>query len=165
MWQLWDLRNARSPLRELTGHTAGILSTAWCTSDEGMLLTSSKDRNVNCWDPSTGQYLCTAATADNDIYDVQWSHKHPAIFSCCSFDGQVTVHTMTGHVAPASSGGIGDIGVSANVPQPVTGAPPPKWLQRPCGATFGFGGRLVSFNKATQGRNSKLRISTASVGI
>ena len=27
---------------------------------------------------------------------------------------------------------------------------PPKWLSKPCGASFGFGGRLVSFENVKQ---------------
>ena len=27
---------------------------------------------------------------------------------------------------------------------------PPKWLRRPCGASFGFGGKLVSFENISQ---------------
>lgn len=28
---------------------------------------------------------------------------------------------------------------------------PPKWLRRPCGASFGFGGKLVTFEPAAAG--------------
>ena len=42
--------------------------------------------------------------------------------------------------------------------QPQTAAPqipmqlksPPKWLRKPCGASFGFGGKLVSFENPSQ---------------
>ena len=33
---------------------------------------------------------------------------------------------------------------------PAAVPPPPKWLKRPCGATFGFGGKLISFSEKTR---------------
>jgi protein transport protein SEC31 len=46
MKKLWDLRSAQAPLRELSGHSRGILSLDWCARDAGMLLTASKVRFV-----------------------------------------------------------------------------------------------------------------------
>jgi protein transport protein SEC31 len=42
---------------------------------------------------------------------------------------------------------------------------PPKWLERPVGASFGFGGKVVSFGLAESGkpRRSKISISTFAV--
>ena len=43
---------------------------------------------------------------------------------------------------------------------------PPKWLKRPCGATFGFGGKLVSFDYSADpagggtGKKSRVHISS-----
>ena len=46
----------------------------------------------------------------------------------------------------------------------------PKWFERPCGASFGFGGKVVSFTKSdnpsnpsTHKRSSKIRISTFAI--
>ena len=44
--QLWDLRSAYSPIKELTGHTRGILSMDWCTWDSSMLITTAKVRST-----------------------------------------------------------------------------------------------------------------------
>lgn len=42
---------------------------------------------------------------------------------------------------------------------------PPKWLRRPCGASFGFGGKVVSFNAVRSGAHpgSMVRISNFTV--
>lgn len=46
----------------------------------------------------------------------------------------------------------------------------PKWFERPCGASFGFGGKVLSFTKSdspsdppTHKRSSKIRISTFAI--
>ena len=33
---------------------------------------------------------------------------------------------------------------------------PPKWLKRPCGASFGFGGKLVTFEKVPKEANKSV---------
>ena len=55
--QIWDLRNAMMPVRELHGHTKGILAASWCPNDASLLLSSGKDSRTICWDPSTGEQL------------------------------------------------------------------------------------------------------------
>ena len=36
----------------LEGHSRGIQTLAWCGSDGGMLLTSSRDDHMICWNPN-----------------------------------------------------------------------------------------------------------------
>lgn len=72
-----------------------------------------------------------------------------------SFDGRVSVYSMMGgqqqvqpntRVADSFGPGLGDI-PGQNVPTPQVTMQlksPPKWLRRPCGASFGFGGKLVT---------------------
>ena len=36
---------------------------------------------------------------------------------------------------------------------------PPKWLRRPCGASFGFGGKLVTFERAASGTRPLVHLS------
>lgn len=61
-------------------------------------------------------------------YQVSWSPHIPAVVSTCSFDRKVQLFSMNG--ASTSSGRA------------------PKWHRRPAGASFAFGGRLVSFSAA-----------------
>jgi protein transport protein SEC31 len=143
--QMWDLRSATSPTLELHGHQLGIQSTSWCPDDETLLLSCSKDSSTLCWNAYTGECLGAVTKGENHIFDVQWSPKMPAVFLTASFDGKVNVHSMHANsTAPAADQGgfnVGQQGTQAVVP-------PPKWLRRPCGASFGFGGRLVSFTGA-----------------
>jgi protein transport protein SEC31 len=55
----------------------------------------------------------------------------PAILSTSSFDGTVSVYSLT-DTGDGSSGGASQA---------------PGWLKRPAGASFGFGGQLVTFSK------------------
>lgn len=59
-------------------------------------------------------------------YQVSWSPHIPAVVSTCSFDRKVQLFSMNG--AATSNGRA------------------PKWHRRPAGASFAFGGRLVSFS-------------------
>ncbi|CAN0480619.1 unnamed protein product [Ectocarpus sp. 8 AP-2014] len=61
-------------------------------------------------------------------YQVSWSPHIPAVVSTCSFDRKVQLFSMNG--ASTSNGRA------------------PKWHRRPAGASFAFGGRLVSFSAA-----------------
>jgi len=117
-----------------------------------MLLSSGKDSSIMCWNTKTGEWLGDVARAENDVFDVQWSPQMVSVYTAASFDGKVAVHSMHAHSAlPAeSNASIGGIAVGQNAAPPVV-APPPKWLKRPCGASFGFGGRLVSFNPINRG--------------
>lgn len=57
-------------------------------------------------------------------WNVQWSPKLPAVASTCTLDGKVQVWGLSG-------GGNPELRA-------------PKWARRPAGATFGFGGKLVT---------------------
>jgi hypothetical protein len=59
-------------------------------------------------------------------YHVAWSPCLPAVASACSFDRKVQFYSMSG--AKSRLGRA------------------PKWLKKPTGATFGFGGKLISFD-------------------
>ncbi len=138
MLQIWDLRNAFAPLTELRGHHKGILSASWCPHDPSLLVSSGKDNRTLCWDPETAATLCELPSAGNWTFDVHWSPNMVGLVACASFDGEVSLYSLQ------------DAGVTTTV----TGADgsqevamrPPKWLQRPCGVSFGFGGTVSWYN-------------------
>jgi len=145
--QIWDLRNAFAPVKELTGHSKGILTASWCPQDENLLISSGKDNRTLCWDPATGEVLCELPPSANWTFDVQWSPCLPALLSSASFSGEVAVHSLADASATAGAEETGADGFS--VQEPHAGKPmirAPKWLRRPCGASFGFGGKLVRFS-------------------
>jgi protein transport protein SEC31 len=152
--KLWDLRSSTSlPLATLQGHTEGILSVSWCPSDPSLLLSCGKDNRTMLWDlfhlqpvydipsvESQPQGIQATASADennfmfnnfsstvgNRRYHVAWSPCLPAVISTCSFDRSVQFYSLSG--AKSKLGRA------------------PKWLRKPVGATFGFGGKLATFD-------------------
>ena len=139
--QVWDLRNATAPQLEMRGHHKGILSASWCPFDSNLLISSGKDNRTILWDPDTAEMLCDLPPAANWTFHVSWSPKMVGLVSCASFDGEASVYSLQdAGAAPASAAADG------------FGAPqremrPPKWLRRPCGVSFGFGGTLAFFNE------------------
>ena len=131
--QMWDLRNAHSPARVLTGHSRGILDMSWCPFDSSMLLTCGKDNRTICWNPQTAEIMCDLPSGNNWNFDARWSPKLPAILATASFDGSVNVYSLT-------DTGSGTAGGKLQAP---------GWLKRPAGASFGFGGQLSTFSKKT----------------
>lgn len=140
--KLWDLRNSTStPLAEFHEHTAGVLSLSWCPNDPGLILSCGKDNKTLLWDlfsrksiyefpsertgaPAMGSDQFFGGGAGQRRWDVQWSPKIPAVASACTLDGKVQVFGLSGGGNPAGRA--------------------PKWTRRPAGASFGFGGKLVT---------------------
>ncbi|KXZ53102.1 hypothetical protein GPECTOR_8g92 [Gonium pectorale] len=144
--QMWDLRNSVSPLKEFVGHQKGVLGMAWSPHDSSLLLSSGKDNRTICWDVHSGDVVCELSGAHWN-FDVQWSPTIPGIFATSSFDGKLGIynlHTCTGSKVTET------VNADFTVTQSIVGdstplAKAPAWMRRPVGATFGFGGRLVSF--------------------
>ncbi|KAJ1769853.1 protein transport protein S31 [Coemansia sp. RSA 1843] len=151
---LWDLRNVNAPSQSFAGHNRGILSLSWCRKDSGLLLSSGKDNRTICWNPQSGEIVGELPPANNWVYDVQWNQVNPNLLSGASFDGRISLYTLSRE----NSEPLGTAGAASTddpfAPQSTSAfAPslplkrPPKWLARPCGAAFGFGGKLVHFGK------------------
>ena len=156
--QIWDLRQASSPLKTLEGHHKGILSVAWCKDDPDLLMSCGKDNRLLVWNPNspTGEVVAELPTSNQWSFDVSWCPRNPAVIASASFDGRVSVYSLMGgqqQVRPNTNltdsfgqAGLGDIpGQTLPTPQVTCQLKsPPKWLRRPCGASFGFGGKLVT---------------------
>ncbi|XP_075072706.1 protein transport protein Sec31B [Mixophyes fleayi] len=172
--QVWDLRFASSPLKMLENHTRGILSISWSRDDPDLLLSSSKDHRILCWNPSTSEVLYELPIKSQWCFDVQWCPRNPSVLSAASFDGWISVYSVMGGSLEAQQRsqadmisssfnnldpfGIGQTLPPLQVPQQAaqtTVIPPlkkpPRWIRRPVGVSFAFGGKLVSFDcpKAT----------------
>ncbi|KAK0133829.1 Protein transport protein Sec31A [Merluccius polli] len=166
--QMWDLRFATSPLKVLENHTRGILSISWSQADSELLLSSAKDNRILCWNPNTGEVIYELPTINQWCFDVQWCPRNPALLSTASFDGKISVYSVMGGslntqqqstVDKISSSfdnmdpfGTGQALPPLQVPQPATQTTvvpplkkPPKWVRRPVGASFAFGGKLLTF--------------------
>jgi len=160
--QIWDLRLASSPLKTLEGHHKGVLSVAWCQADSDLLLSCGKDNRILVWNPNagSGEIVAELPTSNQWSFDVSWCPRNPAMIASASFDGRISLYSlMGGQQQPQPNNKVSDSfgpGLS-DVPGQPTATPqvtcqlksPPKWLRRPCGATFGFGGKLVTFETIT----------------
>ncbi|XP_010523659.1 PREDICTED: protein transport protein SEC31 homolog B-like isoform X2 [Tarenaya hassleriana] len=135
--KLWDMRNTMSPMKEFVGHTRGVIAMEWCPSDSSYLLTCAKDNRTICWDTNTAEIVAELPAGNNWNFDVHWYLNIPGVISASSFDGKIGIYNIEG----CSRCGAGEN---------YFGAAPlraPKWYKRPVGASFGFGGKLVSFNQ------------------
>ena len=155
--QIWDLRFATSPVRILEGHQRGILTFAWCSADSNLLVSSSKDNRILCWNPNNatqnGEILYELPTSGQWCFDVSWCKRNPDLICASSFESQINVYSLMGgkyNVVHQTSSKIMDsFGVDTNlnptppieshqqttqiIPQLKTA---PKWMKRPCGASF-----------------------------
>ncbi|XP_069482238.1 protein transport protein Sec31A isoform X14 [Ambystoma mexicanum] len=173
--QMWDLRFASSPLRVMENHTRGILNIAWSMADPELLLSCGKDAKILCCNPNTGEVLYELPTNTQWCFDIQWCPRNPAVLSAASFDGRISIYSIMGGSTDclsqnqadklsSSFGNMDPFGTGQTLPplqlpqkvtQQMTVPPlkkPPKWLRRPVGASFSFGGKLVTFEneKPTQ---------------
>ncbi|XP_053559335.1 protein transport protein Sec31A isoform X3 [Bombina bombina] len=166
--QMWDLRFASSPLRVMEMHTRGILAIAWSMADPELLLSCGKDSRILCSNPNTGEILYELPTNTQWCFDIQWCPRNPAVLSAASFDGRISIYSIMGggndnlsqkqaDQLSSSFGNLDPFGTGHPLPplqlpqqptQQSTVIPlkkPPKWLRRPVGASFSFGGKLVTF--------------------
>ncbi|KAK2490086.1 hypothetical protein MC885_016875, partial [Smutsia gigantea] len=166
--QMWDLRFASSPLRILENHARGILAIAWSMADPELLLSCGKDAKILCSNPNTGEVLYELPTNTQWCFDIQWCPRNPAVLSAASFDGRISVYSIMGGSADSlrqkqvdklssSFGNLDPFGTGQPLPPlqiPQQTAQhsivlplkkPPKWIRRPVGASFSFGGKLVTF--------------------
>ncbi|XP_032190637.1 protein transport protein Sec31A isoform X6 [Mustela erminea] len=166
--QMWDLRFASSPLRVLESHARGILAIAWSMADPELLLSCGKDAKILCSNPNTGEVLYELPTNTQWCFDIQWCPRNPAVLSAASFDGRISVYSIMGGSADglrqkqvdklsSSFGNLDPFGTGQPLPPlqiPQQTAQhnivlplkkPPKWTRRPVGASFSFGGKLVTF--------------------
>ncbi|NWY37202.1 SC31A protein, partial [Sylvia atricapilla] len=169
--QMWDLRFASSPLRVLESHTRGILAIAWSMADPELLLSCGKDSKILCSNPNTGEVLYELPTNTQWCFDIQWCPRNPAVLSAASFDGRISVYSIMGGSTDglrqkqvdqlsSSFGNLDPFGTGQPLPPlqlPQQTAPqsvvlplkkPPKWIRRPMGASFSFGGKLVTFENS-----------------
>jgi protein transport protein SEC31 len=173
---LWDLRNSNAPERTLQGHDQGILSLSWCQQDSDLLLSCGKDNRTLVWNPQTGERLGEFPEVTNWTFQTRFNPHNPAVSATASFDGKISIQTLQNTnpavtQTPLQGPEDGEDFFTKAQTQPQGASfslkKAPKWLERPAGASFGFGGKLVSFGllPTTPGqlRSSKIQISHFSV--
>ena len=87
-------------------------------------------------------------------FETRWNPSNPNFIATASFDGKIAVQALQNSTTNLPTQGELQASDDADFfnrsqkePQSVgfSLSKAPKWLQRPCGANFGFGGKLVSF--------------------
>lgn len=173
---VWDLRNANAPERVLQGHDGGVLSLSWCSQDGDLLLSSGKDNRNICWNPQTGDSYGEFPVVTNWAFQTRWNPHNPGLVATASFDGKIAIQSIQS-TKPEADGLIGShsqtvddddfFNKAQSQPQGTNFnlQKAPKWLQRPCGASFGFGGKVVSFKGSASetSKRSMIRISTFAI--
>ncbi|XP_058645820.1 protein transport protein Sec31A isoform X5 [Onychostoma macrolepis] len=167
--QMWDLRFATSPLKVLESHTRGVLAIAWSEADPELLLSCGKDNRILCWNPNTAEVLYELPTSTQWCFDIQWCPRNPAVLSAAAFDGHISIYSVMGgsndnastlqaEQLSSSFGNMDPFGTGKTLPPlqlPQTATTqstvtplkkPPKWIRRPVGASFAFGGKLVTLD-------------------
>lgn len=91
-------------------------------------------------------------------YAVRWAKKLPATLAGCSFDRKITIHNAAA-LGPST---IPQLPSGYGAGPETTFRKGPKWLRRPAGASFGFGGKLLVFGTPLQAQNATLRSGTPS---
>ncbi|XP_007479271.2 protein transport protein Sec31B isoform X2 [Monodelphis domestica] len=166
--QMWDLRFASSPLRVLDSHSRGVLSVSWSQADPELLLSSAKDNQILCWNLGSGEVVYKLPTQNRWCFDVQWCPRNPPVFSAATFNGWISLYSVMGgnweaqqktqadKISSSFSSldpfGTGHPLPPLEVPEQVAHTnlipplkKPPKWIRRPTGASFAFGGKLITF--------------------
>ncbi|CAN1132534.1 Protein transport protein SEC31 homolog B [Linum perenne] len=147
--KLWDMRNILEPVKELVGHTKGVIAMSWCPNDSSYLLTCAKDNRTICWNTVTGEIACELPSGNNWNFDVHWYPQVPGVIAASSFDGKIGLYNIEGcdHYGIGETDfGTGTASKSGTILLTVVKLRAPKWYKRPAGVSFGFGGKLVSFN-------------------
>ena len=165
--QLWDLRYATAPSKTLQIHSRGVLGMTWCPKDPELMISCAKDNKILCWnatsDEPNGELMSEIASTNQWYSDISWCPRNPALIAASNIDGNVSIYSLFGgsqHQVQTSSK-IADSfpGMEQLTQEPMPHQlpnanttifhdlkKPPKWLKRPCGLSFGFGGKLVTFN-------------------
>uniref|UniRef100_A0A7M4FAG1 Protein transport protein Sec31A n=1 Tax=Crocodylus porosus TaxID=8502 RepID=A0A7M4FAG1_CROPO len=146
----------------------GVLTIAWSMADSELLLSCGKDAKILCSNPNTGEVLYELPTNTQWCFDIQWCPRNPAVLSAASFDGRISIYSIMGGSTDglrqkqvdklsSSFGNLDPFGTGQPLPPlqlPQQTTPqssvlplkkPPKWIRRPVGASFSFGGKLVTF--------------------
>lgn len=116
------------------------------------------DDRTLAWNPETGEQYGEYPIVTNWTFQTRFNPHNPNIFATASFDGKIAVQTLQNtctqqpeHTSTTAGGLEGADGEdffnnAQSQPQVSTFSLPtaPRWFERPVGATFGFGGKVIS---------------------
>jgi len=145
---IWDLRSPDYPVATFNDiHYSGILSFSWCLSDPSLVVSSGKDNRTVITNFKTGEQVMEFPT-QSKYTDLKWSNHLNGKISAMDQDGCSSVLSFEPEglfTNPGRPYSTPNISTSTNEPYM------PKWSQPRCGARFGFGNKLVTFDQKSQG--------------
>ncbi|EAN79579.1 protein transport protein Sec31, putative [Trypanosoma brucei brucei TREU927] len=141
--QIWDLKKAMMPLREMLGHENAVTGLAWNMTDHAILASCDADGKTLWWDPSTGERNGALQQQNGYMVDMKWSRALPVVLATSSFEPLFCVSTAE------------DVSSA-----PAPGASVQKSLQRPCGASIGISGLVASVSSHSANAVRLTRIVT-----
>ena len=126
--QLWDMRNCSYPFREFQEHTRGVTCASFCDIDPNLIASSARDNRGVCWSLHSGRLEpYSDLNIPSPATKLDWSPHLHGFIAASQTSGIISVHSISQR----------QTSVAARYP--------PRWTKMPCGASFGFGGKLVSF--------------------
>ena len=127
---MWDLRKPEIPIVSLSDiHSGGVLSCSWCPQDQNIIASSSNEGKTCFVHSETGDLI-------SEIYDgkkyssIEWSPYNRGLILGYNTDDETNVLNFSNATSKTETN---------------DSSYAPKWLSRPIGARFGFGGRLITF--------------------
>lgn len=89
-------------------------------------------------------------------FETRWCPHQPNLLANARFDGQIRMHSLMSVGGDSSAKpDADDSSIEANFAQNLK-KQPPKWLRRVCGASFGFGNRLLLLSSLVSAQGQKL---------
>lgn len=140
--------------------------------DESLLLSGGKDNNICIWNPMLGlshdSFIAVAPGITNQwINEVEWCPWEPSLFAVGSFDGNTTIYNLTkkNSIVQTNSNVMDSFGMDVstapalNLIQSPILSTPPNWFKVPCGVSWGFGGKLITYGNQNVEQSRSIKIS------
>jgi protein transport protein SEC31 len=121
--ETWDVRKATIPVQKLRAGANGYYGLDWCPHDPLMILASGDDNKTYTWHADTGSLL-SEYWSYGMVNDLRWSPAQPSLVATSAEDGKIAIHSVQ-----------------------AAGNHVPKWNVRSVGASFGFGGKLLTWGQ------------------
>ena len=126
--QLWDMRNCSYPFREFQEHTRGVTYASFCDLDSNFIVSSGRDNRGVCWSLQSGQLdAYSDLNLSSPASKLDWSPHLPGFIAAAQTSGIISIHSISQRQTSNASRYT------------------PRWTKMPCGSSFGFGGKFVTF--------------------
>ena len=147
--QIWDLRKHEQPVKELkTNHKTGVTALSWCPYDSSIFASSDRSGFTVLWNFKQGQsFMKIEHSLESTPNSIKWVPKNPGVVAFGGDNGEIELRNI---YSPAVTSGVkvshsDDINEIVKPEHVVT----PKWVPRKAAATFGYNGKLASFNQGS----------------